>query len=371
MKVIFSTNLPSPYRVDFFNELGKYCNLTVLYERCSSAERNAAWKGTGAEHFEEVYLNLSIVGIDRSRGAALRKYITTHKCDFLIFSNYVSPATMEAIIYCRLNGKPYYIEYDGGFNKRDSFLNRIIKKVLLCGAKGHLTTCEEHIKYLKSIGIKTERIHKYPFSSVRKQDIIGQNVISDDMCSELREKLGMKEKHIILSVGRFSYEAGYGKGYDLLLDIAEQMGTDIGFYIVGDEPTEEFIKFRKERNLSNIHYVGFKNKKELTEYYMAADLFMLLSRGDVWGLVVNEAMAMGLPVISSDRCIAGTELVKNGKNGFVVSLNNVTNIISKINYVFSDNSKRRQMGFNSIEIIKNYTIEKMAESHSLVFNVRP
>lgn len=80
-KVIFCTNLPSPYRVDFFNEFGKYCDLTVLYERHSSSERNAAWKGTGAENFKEVYLDLQLVGVDRSKGPALKNYIKEHLSD--------------------------------------------------------------------------------------------------------------------------------------------------------------------------------------------------------------------------------------------------------------------------------------------------
>ena len=42
--VVFCTNIPSPYRVDFFNEFGRYCNLTVVYERHYSTERNIAWK---------------------------------------------------------------------------------------------------------------------------------------------------------------------------------------------------------------------------------------------------------------------------------------------------------------------------------------
>lgn len=363
MKVIFCTNLPSPYRVDFFNELGKYVDLTVLYERKSSSERNDAWKGISAESFKEVYLDLKLVGVDQSKGSALRRYIAKHKCDVLIMTGYSSLATMEAIVYCRLINKPYFIEYDGGLNKKNSFLQGIIKKFFLRGAKSHLTTCEEHIQYLKSIGIRADKIHKYPFTSVKEKDIIDLNTVSPLYKQQLRLKLGMTEQKVLLSVGRFSYEAGYGKGYDLLLKVAKQCGPNFGFYIVGDNPTEEFLCLKKELNLQNVHYVGFKSKKDLVEYYMAADLFILLSRGDVWGLVVNEAMAVGLPVISSDRCIAGMELVVNDESGYVVSLDDVSNISGKVVNVFSDERKLNQMRDKSLEIIRGYTIEKMAERH--------
>ena len=98
MKVLFCTNLPSPYRVDFFNELGKHCNLTVCYERKSSSERDEKWVGTKAQTYTEIYLDLIPVGADKSRGSALRKYIASHSFDQLILTNYASPASMEAIL---------------------------------------------------------------------------------------------------------------------------------------------------------------------------------------------------------------------------------------------------------------------------------
>ena len=157
MKVIFATNIPSPYRVDFFNELGKYCELTVLYERKKSTERDDKWVAEQAKSFNEIYLNLEPVGADRSKGNALKDYIKKAKFDILILTNYVSPATMCAIIYCKTHKIPYYIEYDGGFDKKDGWIKRQLKKYLLCSAKGHLTTSDIHINYLK----KTRNQRKY------------------------------------------------------------------------------------------------------------------------------------------------------------------------------------------------------------------
>ncbi|MCF0105347.1 MAG: hypothetical protein HUJ53_01150, partial [Holdemanella sp.] len=167
MKVVFSTNLPSPYRVDFFNELGKYCDLTVLYERHSSSERDEKWKGEQAKNFKEVYLPLTPVGTDRSKGNALKDYIKKSEQDILILTNYISPATMNAILYCKLHKIPYCIEYDGGSNKKDKIYKLLFKKFLLGSAKAHFTTSDEHIKYLVSIGIHKDKIFKYPFSSIR------------------------------------------------------------------------------------------------------------------------------------------------------------------------------------------------------------
>ena len=361
--VIFCTNLPSPYRVDFFNEFGKYCELTVLYERHSSAERNVAWKGTGAENFKEIYLELKPVGVDRSKGSALKNYVKEHLADVLIFTNYVSPATMEAIVWCRLHGRKYYIEYDGGFNKKDPFVKGLLKRFLLKGAVGHLTTADEHIKYLKSLGIDKSKIFKYPFTSISEMDIINANVLTSKGRSYFKQKVGISENKMILTVGRFSYENGYGKGYDILMRLAECMDPSIGICIVGDSPTKEFVDWKKEKGLEHVHFVGFKGKADLADYYAAADLFTILSRGDVWGLVVNEAMTYGLPIISSDLCIAGTELVKDGENGYVVDIDDFETIKQRFLELISDDDKRVSFGQNSFRKISEYTFRQMTENH--------
>ena len=145
-KVLFATNVPSPYRVDFFNELGKYCELTVCFERKTASDRDVKWKGKSPENFQAVQLDLKPYKEDRSRGSALKNYIKVHELDVIIFTNYVSPATMSAISWCKHHKRPFYIEYDGGFYKKDKFPLNILKKYLLCGAAGHLTTFDVHIK---------------------------------------------------------------------------------------------------------------------------------------------------------------------------------------------------------------------------------
>lgn len=367
MKVLFCTNLPSPYRVDFFNELGKHCDLTVLYERHSSAERNKNWKGDIAIYFKELYLNLQPSGVDRAKGNALKKYVKSHPTDKLIFTNYVSPATIKAIVWCRLHGRKYYIEYDGGFNKKDSLVKGLLKKVLLKGADGHLTTADEHIKYLKSLGIDKSKIFKYPFTSISEKDIANANVLISKGRDLNKKQLGISEKKMILTVGRFSYEKGYGKGYDILMRLAEYLDSSVGIYIVGDNPTEEFLEWKESKNLEHVHFVGFKDKSDLAVYYAAADLFTILSRGDVWGLVVNEAMTYGLPIISSNLCIAGTELVTDGENGYVVNIDDFEIIKNRFLGLISDDEKLISFGQSSFIKIANYTFDQMVESHLFVF----
>jgi len=363
MRVLFSTNVPSPYRVDFFNELGKYCDLTVCFERKSASDRDGKWVGEAAKNYRAVQLELKLYKEDRSRGNALRDFVRTNEFDIVIFTNYVSPATMSAISYCRRHKKKYYIEYDGGFNKKDRFPISLLKKHLLGGAAGHFTTCEEHIKYLLSIGIPEKKIWKYPFTSVCEADIRrADEQLSLDR-SSLREKLGMSEKRIVLTVGRFIA----CKRMDILLKAASSLGQGVGVYFVGGNPTEEYVKLQNELKLENVHFVGFKTKEELAYYYAAADVFAMTTEGDVWGLVINEAMSYGLPVVSTDRCIAALEMVKNGENGYIVPVGDSDALAEKINAIIGDEVLKQSFSRKSAEIARKYTIEKMAQRHVEIF----
>lgn len=361
MKIIFCTNLPSPYRVDFFNELGKFCELTVCYEREKATDRDAKWVCDKAINYEEVYLKLIPVGTDKSRGTALKEYILSHPCDRLILTNYSSPACIVAINACRIHRIPFWIEYDGGFYKVDSYFKRSLKKYLISKAEGHLTTCEEHIMYLQSLGINRDIIFKYPFTSVSDNDIQRATHMRRIDKTQYRKKLLMNEDKIVISVGQFIHR----KGMDLVISAAKMM-NDIGIYIIGGEPTYEYRK--QAEGCNNVHFVSFKTKEELKEYYCAADAMLFLTREDIWGLVVNEAMTFGLPVITTDHCMAGVEMINDGENGFLVPADTYLEAVQCIKNLFDTKTQIITMSQKCIETAKKYTISQMVLRHMEIFN---
>lgn len=166
-------------------------------------------------------------------------------------------------------------------------------------------------------------------------------------------------RKIAITVGQFIHR----KGFDVLLNAWTKCSKECNLYIIGAEPTEEYLDIKKKLRLENVYFEGFKTKKELKCYYQAADLFVLPTREDIWGLVVNEAMANGLPVITTDKCVAGLELIKNGFNGYIVPANNASLLSKKINQLIEDDELRRKMAINSLNTISEYTIENMAKVH--------
>ena len=141
------------------------------------------------------------------------------------------------------------------------------------------------------------------------------------------------------------------------------MNDDCGLYFVGGEPTKQYLDIVHQNNIQNVHFIGFTEKEKLKLYYAAADVFVLPTREDIWGLVINEAMAAGLPVITTNRCGAGLELIKNNQNGYLVQVDDVDNLSKKIHVILNDKDLKNKMENNATEVIKNYTVERMAQWH--------
>lgn len=371
MKILFTTNVPSPYRVDFFNELGKNSELTVLFEKKKSTERGTAWNGYRFENFKGIILRGIDINTDTAFCPGIVKYVTDKSFDYVVCANAVSPTGIVAIEAMRVAGVSYWIEGDGGFVKSGKGLKEKIKRHIYTGAKGYFSTAKEHDKYYLYYGAEADRIHRYPFTSLHKKDIL---LVPPDRKekSKLRKLLGIKEQFCIISVGRYSYLDGKGKGFDSLIRIAERTDNSIGFYIIADKPPEEFIRYKREKGeaLENLHFVDFKKRDELFKYYRAADLFILLTKGEAWGLVINEAMANGLPVITTEKCIAGSELISNGNNGFIVKIGDEEEVLVRITELLSDKVKYDNFAQGCISTISRYSIEEMAKIHLDILGVK-
>ena len=237
MRLAYVTNLPAPYRVAFLNELGRYCELTVFYERQSASDRDANWRAEKPESYHEVYCSDRPIGADQSLGFDLMRRVRKAKFDRLLISGYSSPAVMALILDCQRRRIPYYMQYDGGFPAAGG-LRQTLKKRLLQPAAGHFTSSDVHAEYLRSLGIRPERIWKYPFTSLTEEDILA-TPISDINRAAIRRELGVTEARIVLAVGRFIP----CKGFDVLLQAAHLMQEpDLGFYLVGGEATLEYAE---------------------------------------------------------------------------------------------------------------------------------
>ncbi|MFQ6836295.1 MAG: glycosyltransferase family 4 protein [Thomasclavelia spiroformis] len=351
MKVLFLTNIPSPYRVDFFNELGKYCELTVLYERKKADDRE--WLSNKNINFKAIFLKGIKKGNDTALCFEVIKYLKKHY-DHIIIGGYSTPTGMLAIEFLKFKKKKFILSCDGGFiRENESKINYKIKKHFISGANIYLSTGKVCSKYLEYYGARKEKIYFYPFTSVYKDEIL-KRTLNPIEKENLKKELGIKDKKIVIFVGQIIHR----KGIDILLKAIKNVSGNIAFYIIGGQPTDEYKETIKKSDLDNIKFMDFMEKKLLFKYYQVSDLFVLPTREDIWGLVINEAMANGLPIITTNKCVAGVELIN--QNGRLINNEDYETLGKYINELLTDDDLLNNYSRMSLNNIKSYSIEEMA-----------
>lgn len=366
LKVLYLANIPAPYAVEYFAKLGELCQLTVVYERRAASNRNSKWISDTKITYSEIFLKGRNIGTENSWCPSVVKYLNS-SYDAIIIGTYSSFTAMWAIWYLYFHKIPYIVSSDGGFiAEGESSLKRKLKTFLIGNASGWISSGEKTNEYLKYYGAKEERICIYPFTSLSEEDILRES-IADSAKREIREQLKMEGKKVFVGVGQFIHRKGWDvlvKAVKLLNNQNAGLEDDVHFYIIGGS-REAFREEMEEEGISikdipsNIHTIDFCDRNTVFNYYKAADAFVLPTREDIWGLVVNEAMANAIPVITTDKCIAGLELIKDGINGYIVKSEDYFELSDAIqNLLRADTSK---MGTKAAETIVGYTYSAMAQ----------
>ncbi len=356
--LLYITNSPAPYRVQFFNALGRHYKLTVLFEETPAEQthRDPAWFTDTGTHFEAVFLKTTKFRGKRISFEVLRWI--NQKYDYVIVGVYSMLTAQLAIVYMNMKHIPWFLETDGGFAKDGRGAVERWKRYLISGAARWFSPGSCADAYLACYGADRARMVRYPFTSLWAKDLRTIPVSPAEKAA-LRAELSIPEPNMVLTVGQFIPR----KANEILIEAARQLDPTVGVYLIGGKATEEYTRRIAEWRLPNVHLLDFKKKDELKKYYQAADVFALPTREDIWGLVINEAMAQGLPVVASDRCIAAQELVTEGENGFLVPVNDPGALAEKLNRLLNDDALRQSMAAHALERIRPYTIEAMVEAH--------
>jgi glycosyltransferase involved in cell wall biosynthesis len=353
-KVLFITNLPTPYRIDYCNALGVLCDLTVIVEGMRWSAQQFDWNDDGNLTFKLIYLEEQLC--ENKIKWKVFAYFKKYRFDKIIIGCYHTRTQSLGILYLKLKHIPYFFETDGGMNSPDEhWLKKKLKQILIKGAKGYFSPSKGSDEYLMYYGAPKELIYRYPFTSLLRKDILEES-ISQNEKKRMRNQLGIDEEKMILTVGQFIHR----KGFDILIQAAKFLPNNVGIYIIGGKPTTEYITLKQTLGLPNIHFVEFKGKHELSTYYKATDLFVLPTREDIWGLVINEAMAYGLPVISTNRCKAAMELIPQQE--YIIAPDNIDALAHAMNVLLNDSVRLLEVGKENLYVIQKYTIEEMANS---------
>lgn len=167
-------------------------------------------------------------------------------------------------------------------------------------------------------------------------------------------KINLKQKYpqfdfIILMASRLSREKNIGLAIEAMAEIIKSY-PKTGLVIVGSGPEKENLKL-KTYNLKLETNVVFEPwTDDLASYYKSADLFLLTSNYEGWGMAIIEAMATGCPVVMTDVGCAG-ELVRDGKNGLIVPVNDKAALIEAVLHLLADRPLAKHLAEQAQETV--------------------
>ena len=300
--IIYITNLPAFYKVNLFNRIASNRNLLVIFTHQSSLQRNDDFY-LGAREFD--YITISSKTFPEKLFFILKLLLQTKYQNLIIggwdqvilwIAAFISPKRKNALI---IESSIHESITNGskGFFKR-IFLSRISKAFVSGKSNSDL---------VKALGFKDEIIitKGVGIFNIKKQPVFSPKEIVRNF----------------IYVGRLSKE----KNLTFLIETFNQL-PELNLNIVGFGPEEAFLKSKAK---DNIYFLGAIPNLELYKIYQANDVFVLPSISEPWGLVVEEALNNGLPVIVSDHVGCAEEII-NDANGLIFKISKPESLLNAI-----------------------------------------
>ncbi|MGB9880937.1 MAG: glycosyltransferase family 4 protein, partial [Anaerolineae bacterium] len=309
----------SPYRIPLFNCLHNQSSLELRVVALAEKEQNREWQIAK----ERIKFDCRIlpglhafiwgkempIHLNRGLWRILRRY----EPDVVITSGYDALAYWEALLYCKTRAKRFIL-WNGTTllsTRETRGLIGAIKRTIIRKADGYVSYGTKAAEYLQHMGASRKKIqvgvNTVDMEWYRRQ---WQLVRDGRLSASARPNL---PPVLLLYVGQLIERKNVKR---LLEALARLRDPDVGVLIVGSGPLESELKeFCRRSKVKNVFFEGFKQQPELPRYYALADVLVLPSIKEVWGLVVNEALATGLYVLCSNCAGAAYDLIREGWNG--------------------------------------------------------
>jgi glycosyltransferase involved in cell wall biosynthesis len=357
-KLVIVTEIIAPYRIPVFNVLAQRpeVELHVIFlsetdpglrqwpvykdEIKFRYEVLPAWRGRFGRH------NLLI---NRGLSAALNRI----NPDVLVCGGYNYPACWSAAYWARRHEIPFLLWTEStAFDLRSGYsLVEFAKRRFLNLCCGFVVPGKSSLNYLRKLGIDEKRI----FTAPNAVDTRLFSDLADDArrdVSQVRARRNLPSRYFLYA-GRLIKEKGVFDLLEAYAQLQEETRAKIGLVFVGDgADRDELTKRASKIEAGIIHFPGFVHREGLAEIYSLANALVFPTYSDPWGLVVNEAMACGLPIIVTNVAGCAADLVQEGENGFVISPGDVPQLGLALARLVEDPELREQLGHASRERIE-------------------
>lgn len=266
---------------------------------------------------------------------------------------------MVALLAARLKGIPVFMRGETHLGLPAAGLKAKLRRPLM-GALYHqcaglLAIGTANRAFYRSLGIPDERISTVPYTVDNRRFVEASRIDAAER-TEMRARLGVSDDApIILYASKFQRRK---RPDDLIAAFLKMRanGSNAHLVMVGSGEMEaELHAAAAASGDANVHFPGFFNQRDLPRVYAASEVFVLPSDEEPWGLIVNEVMCAGLPVVVSDAVGCVADLVHPGVNGATFPPRDVDALADALASILADPAKRVEMGAASRRIIDHWS----------------
>ncbi len=352
--VLLFTNAIAPYRLPVFQRLSRAVDLRVVFAQGRTADRR--WDVQLSEcsfrHAVLPHRTLRLGSAVQVVNPGLLVYLLRSDFEVAILGDNRQTALSGLLISCVMLARRRPLIVWTGITPGDArmahsghglqWLFAIYRLSLFRRAASIVAYGTATRRYLVELGVPKGKV----FSGTQVMPAGQLPLPAAD-----KTALGLADKTVVLSVNYLVPR----KGLDVLIKAFLQVANpDDVLVLVGSGPEEEHLRSLAGGE-DRILFPGYQTGVNKTAWYAAADLFAFPTLHDPWGLVVNEAMAFGLPIIATDAAGCVPDLVRD--NGMVVPVGDVDALADALAQLLASEALRRKMGQRSRAIIASFTVE--------------
>ncbi len=360
-RLVILTEIISPYRIPLFNALAASESVDpyviFLAENDPGLRQWRVYKDEIRFRYEVLPSWRLIFGsrnllLNRGLNRALRMAAP----DAILCGGYNYLASWQALVWARAQRVPLLLWSESHRNelRRSRALVEFLKDEFLQRCNGFVVPGRAAREYLRLHRMRDDAIFTAP-NAVDNELFSTAAAEARKNAAALRREMNLPERYFLF-VGRVVREKGV---FELLAAYAKldtQLRDRFGLVFAGDGACRMQLEEQAARiTPGSIRFAGFVHREQLAAYYALAEMLILPTYTDTWGLVVNEAMACGLPIILSDAAGCAVDLVENNGNGVLVRPRDATSLAAAMEQLASQPELRATMSANSIKKISEYS----------------
>jgi glycosyltransferase involved in cell wall biosynthesis len=355
MRVLFLSNIPAPYTVERLNALTKIPDIDVSAAFLERTHFDRAWA------VDEVSWCFPARYLGVGPGATIRaaRLVSREKPDVL-WTLYERLEFLAAMAACRARRGKVVIHVMKTFDwwGQRRWYREQAKRLLFPHVFSHAPGPDARA-YAESYGANPERIFILP------EAVDVSHYAAGAATARARgDSLGEGTRFVY--VGRLVRM----KGIDYLLDAFARLrdrGVTASLVLVGNGVDEDRLR-RRAATIDGVSFLGFVDKPDLPRVYGAADVLVFPTLGDTYGYVVEEAMAAGLPVITTAAVAEISERLIHGVAGLVVPARDATSLEAAMLQLATDSALRRQMGQAAAQLVATRTVDWWANGFAALLS---